>query len=93
MSLSVYTHVLICLYSCTYLSILVYLSVYTHALICLLFVGYFKSVEKFIIASDDQLEFETQDDLKETPLLVAVRAGMSNIETINIIIKLGGKAN
>lgn len=53
--------------------------------------GYFKSVEKFIQASDDQLEFETQDELKETPLLVAVRAGMSNMETISIIIRLGGE--
>ncbi|XP_067933581.1 ankyrin and armadillo repeat-containing protein-like [Watersipora subatra] len=53
--------------------------------------GYFKSVEKFIQASDDQIEFETQDDLKETPLMVAVRAGSSNMDTISTIIKLGGK--
>lgn len=53
--------------------------------------GYFKSVEKFIKASEDQLEFETQDDLRETPLMVAVRAGVSNMETISIILELGGK--
>lgn len=53
--------------------------------------GYFKSVEKFIKASEEQLEFETQDELKETPLMVAIRAGMSNIETIQVIIELGGR--
>lgn len=48
-------------------------------------------MEKFIKAHDDQLEFETQDELKETPLLVAVRAGKANIDTISIIIELGGE--
>lgn len=57
----------------------------------LCFIGYFKSVEKFIKASDDQLEFETQDELRETPLMVSIRAGMANIETIQIIIECGGK--
>jgi len=52
--------------------------------------GYFSSVEKFLKASNDQLEFETQDDLHDTPLLVAVRTGMQNIDTINIIIEFGG---
>ncbi|KAF6034711.1 hypothetical protein EB796_006980 [Bugula neritina] len=51
--------------------------------------GYFSSVEKFLKASNDQLEFETQDDLHDTPLLVAVRTGMQNIDTINIIIEFG----
>ena len=55
------------------------------------FKGYFKSVEKFIKASEEQLEFETQDELRETPLMVAVRAGISNIETIQVIIELGGR--
>lgn len=52
--------------------------------------GYFKSVEKFIKANSEQLEFQTQDALRETPLMIAVRAGYANRETINVIVDLGG---
>lgn len=56
-----------------------------------IFTGYFKSVEKFVKNNDGQLEFETQDELHETPLLISARAGIANIETINILIDCGGR--
>lgn len=40
--------------------------------------------------NDGQLEFETQDELHETPLLISARAGIANVETINILIDCGG---
>jgi len=51
-------------------------------------------VEKFVKNTEGQLEFETQDELHETPLLISARAGIANIETINILIECvecGGK--
>ena len=49
--------------------------------------GFIKSIEKFVLASEDQLEFETGDDLHSTPLLLAVMSG--NKETIKCLIDLG----
>lgn len=54
--------------------------------------NYAKSVEKFIKANSSQLEFETQDGLHETPLLIAVRTGISCLDTIKTLQALGGKA-
>ena len=51
--------------------------------------GFIKSVERFINASEEQLELETGDELKSTPLLLAV---MNNqLDTVQCLVELGAK--
>lgn len=54
--------------------------------------GYFKSVEKFVKNTEGQLEFETEDAFHYTPLLISAKAGIANIDTINILIDCGGRS-
>ncbi|XP_019638364.1 PREDICTED: ankyrin and armadillo repeat-containing protein-like [Branchiostoma belcheri] len=53
------------------------------------FNGYVKSVERFVTAMEDQLEFTTQDNLHSTPLLCATMSG--NIEMIQKLLDLGAQ--
>ncbi|ELU14680.1 hypothetical protein CAPTEDRAFT_224898 [Capitella teleta] len=53
------------------------------------FRGFVKSVEKFVKANDDQLESETGDELRCTPLLLAVMSG--NEETVRCLVTLGAR--
>ncbi|XP_041454687.1 ankyrin and armadillo repeat-containing protein-like isoform X2 [Lytechinus variegatus] len=49
--------------------------------------GYIKSIEKFVGASEDQLEFPTNDDKLMTPILLAVDSG--KLDTVECLVKLG----
>ncbi len=53
------------------------------------FRGFVKSVERFVKAAGDQLELETGDDLKSTPLLLAVMSGQ--LETVECLVELGAR--
>ena len=53
--------------------------------------GFLKSVERFVKADPEQLELETNDDLKTTPLLLAVMSGSK--ETVECMIGLGSRIN
>ena len=55
------------------------------------FRGFVKSVERFVKANPDNLELETQDDLRSTPVLLAVMSG--ELEIVDCIVKLGAKLN
>ncbi|XP_074644329.1 ankyrin and armadillo repeat-containing protein-like [Tubulanus polymorphus] len=55
------------------------------------FRGFIKSIERFAVASEEQLELETGDDLKSTPILLAIMSG--NIDTIKCLVGLGAKVN
>ncbi|XP_072169198.1 ankyrin and armadillo repeat-containing protein-like [Diadema setosum] len=49
--------------------------------------GYIKSIEKFVGASEDQLEFPTNDERLMTPLLLAVESG--KLDTVECLVRLG----
>ena len=49
--------------------------------------GMIKSVQRFVTASEDQLEFPTNDDRHMTPLLLAVESG--KLDTVQCIVELG----
>lgn len=51
--------------------------------------GFIKSVERFVKASEDQLELETGDELHSTPLLLAVKGGHK--PTIECLVEFGAK--
>ncbi|XP_013419847.1 ankyrin and armadillo repeat-containing protein-like [Lingula anatina] len=55
------------------------------------FRGFIKSIERFVNANKDQLELETEDEYRSTPLLLAVTNG--NKETVECLISLGAKVN
>ncbi|XP_038070212.1 ankyrin and armadillo repeat-containing protein-like isoform X2 [Patiria miniata] len=51
------------------------------------FHGYIKSIQRFVAASEDQLEFPTNDDRLMTPLLLAVESG--KLDTVRCLVDLG----
>ncbi|CAH1779553.1 unnamed protein product [Owenia fusiformis] len=53
--------------------------------------GFIKSIERFVKASEDQLELETGDDLHMTPFMLSVASG--NLETVKCLLNLGAKIN
>lgn len=55
------------------------------------FRGYVKSIDKFCQADKTQLEYETSDSLRLTPLLVAVLGGRP--DAVDSLVKLGAKVD
>ena len=53
--------------------------------------GFVKSIERFVKAADDQLELETQDDLRSTPLLLASTSG--SLDGVKSLVELGAKVS
>lgn len=53
--------------------------------------AFLKSVERFVKADPDLLELETNDDLKSTPLLLAVMSGSK--EVVECLVNLGSRIN
>ena len=51
------------------------------------FHGYIKSIQRFVAASEDQLEFPTNDDRLMTPLLLAVDNG--KLDSVKCLVELG----
>lgn len=51
--------------------------------------GFLKSVERFIKADNELLELETDDDLKSTPLLLAVMSGSQDV--VESLIGMGAR--
>ncbi|XP_064641312.1 ankyrin and armadillo repeat-containing protein-like isoform X2 [Lineus longissimus] len=51
------------------------------------FRGFVKSIERFVKANEEQLEFETGDDVHSTPLLLATMSG--NLESVQCLVELG----
>jgi hypothetical protein len=51
------------------------------------FRGFVKSIERFVKANEDQLELETGDDARSTPLLLATTS--SNLESVQCLVELG----
>ncbi|XP_071957415.1 ankyrin and armadillo repeat-containing protein-like isoform X2 [Antedon mediterranea] len=49
--------------------------------------GFIKSIERFVAASEDQLEFPTNCSRQLTPILVAVDSG--KLETVECLVRLG----
>ncbi|XP_033626712.1 ankyrin and armadillo repeat-containing protein-like [Asterias rubens] len=49
--------------------------------------GYIKSIQRFVAASEDQLEFPTNDDRLMTPLLLAV--DNNKLDTVQCLVELG----